>query len=293
MTAFTPLAYKTFAANSFKATLSRTTPVANNLYMFFGRSNNWTAEPTPDTPVGTISENKTLRDNLQAIKKIPASNVAFIVPRYDWVVNTVYAKYDIADAALFTKNFYVTTSDYNVYKCINNNGNGLSSVAPYGTSTATIQTGDGYEWKFMYNLSTFMVDTFLTPDWLPVPTAEQKTPLQITIENAAVQTSTSPVGGHGKNAYFELGGKTLMVVQSFNGSESSVLSTTTSFRQIGLVVDPTLISTALVANGSVYTVNQGGSDIDKNSGFILYYENREVISRSSNQSETFKLILSF
>lgn len=283
---------KTFTAYSLKQSVSRISPEPVNMFVFFGKSSNWTAEPTPDTPTGSISEQQTLRNNIKAIKKIPTANIALIVPRYNWVSNTVYARYDITDATLSTKNFYVMTSDYNVYKCINNNTNGVSTIQPYGTSTSVIQTGDGYSWKFMFNLSTFMVDNFLTPEWLPVPTDEQKTNLQTVVENAASYATGTPPGGHGKNAYLELFASRLMVVQSFNGSESSVISVSTSFRQIGIITNPLLLSTGAAATGSVYSVNGGSDNINSTSGEILYYENREVISRSSSQSETFKLVLS-
>jgi len=64
----------------------------------------------------------------------------------------------------------VVTSDYNVYKCIDNNRNANSTVKPTGTGTSIITTADGYRWKFMYTISGGEITKFLTRDYMPVKT---------------------------------------------------------------------------------------------------------------------------
>jgi hypothetical protein len=50
---------------------------------------------------------------------------------------------------------YVITSARNVYKCVSNNASANSTVEPsgdYTTSNGNISTGDGFVWKYMYNV---------------------------------------------------------------------------------------------------------------------------------------------
>ena len=68
-------------------------------------------------------------------------------------------------------NFYVMNSEYNVYKCLDNNNNSPSTVRPYSTSHEPFQTADGYVWKFMYSIPTALVNKFLSDIDIPVATA--------------------------------------------------------------------------------------------------------------------------
>ena len=68
-------------------------------------------------------------------------------------------------------NYYVLTEDYNVYKCLDNNNNALSTAKPLGTSTSPITAADGYIWKFMYNVPINLRSKFLSEDQMPVVSA--------------------------------------------------------------------------------------------------------------------------
>lgn len=67
--------------------------------------------------------------------------------------------------------FYVMTEDFNVYKCLDNNNNSLSTVKPTGTSVTPIITADGYIWKYMYNVPINLRSKFLTDEQIPVVSA--------------------------------------------------------------------------------------------------------------------------
>jgi len=67
--------------------------------------------------------------------------------------------------------FYVLTDDYNVYKCLDNNNNAISTVKPSGTQTSPIVTSDGYIWKYMYNIPIGLRNKFLTNEYMPVISA--------------------------------------------------------------------------------------------------------------------------
>jgi hypothetical protein len=67
--------------------------------------------------------------------------------------------------------FFVITSDYNVYKCLDNNSGAASTSKPYATTHEPVITADGYMWKYMYTIPNSLVNKFVTPDDIPVTTA--------------------------------------------------------------------------------------------------------------------------
>ena len=280
-------------AKNFRESLARIDPIAENLYLYFGQSAPWSNESIPDVPSEDITDEFDTRSKIIGIKKILASSLAFTVPRYTWTPTVVYSEYDPSDALLSTKNFYVITSSNNVYKCLDNNGGAASIIEPTGTSTSAVSTGDGYTWKFMYNLSSEMISNFLTSDWLPIPFGNQKTSFQTSVEAAASYSAGTPVGGHGANAVEELFGRRLMITAVLDKDESGTFPVNDDYRTFGLWLNPKLLSTGALATATRYSVNDSNSDINEKSGSILYVDNRSPITRSPEQLESFKLIMSF
>ena len=67
--------------------------------------------------------------------------------------------------------FYVVTDEFNVYKCLDNNLNAVSTVKPSGTTVDPVFLSDGYMWKFLYNIPIALRNKFLTDQYIPVVTA--------------------------------------------------------------------------------------------------------------------------
>ena len=68
--------------------------------------------------------------------------------------------------------YYVMTNDFNVYKCLENNGGAPSLKQPIGTSPDPVRfTEDGYVWKFMFNVPPALRTKFVTPEYIPVLSA--------------------------------------------------------------------------------------------------------------------------
>jgi len=167
-------------------------------YHWFGKENTWTDFLSPFIPSspsdipGAPSENFRyelhVRRDLLTAKLIKPSDVSYVARRIDWTSNTVYDMYDDAyenvvgygygpapsgAIRLEDANFYVLTSEYNVYKCIDNNGDSPSTFQPTGTTPDVFQTGDGYKWKFMYSIPVSLRNRFLSESYMPVATALQ------------------------------------------------------------------------------------------------------------------------
>ena len=151
------------------------------------RTNNEGSDVSPVTPADNVNAQFYPFDDLLAAKKITSSDVTFAIPRRNWTTGTTYDIYrhDYGDritgtttnqtansgaTTLHDSSFFVLTTDRNVYKCLDNDGNTASTVEPTGTSTAILSTADGYKWKYMYTLSASQQANFLSTDFMAVAT---------------------------------------------------------------------------------------------------------------------------
>lgn len=243
--------FRIYSAQKFIEGLYETQLSANNLFLWVGKSTPWANEADPDAPNDSVSSRKASFVDMLAAKKVSPSDCSLVIPRHDWLSGTVYAKYlpngvavsgiylDQFDPSTGSAPFFVFTDDNNVYKCLDNNNGGVSSVKPTGTSTSEITTADGYVWKFMYSLSPTDIQKFLSASWVPVRriTANDGSD-QWAVQQTAVETLTSPPGGHGKDAVTELGAMYVMVSVKLQYDESGKVSTANDFRKYGLLVNP-------------------------------------------------------
>ena len=169
-----------FRLNNAKQFVEDITQSSSVAYSFIGRGHSWTDDATPPTPVDSPNDEFDAYRNMVAMKKISTSDISHAIVRRDWTTGTTYDEYrhnyTSANAAnsgattLWSSLFYVITDDYNVYKCLNNDGNTASTIKPDHTTLATPTESDGYQWKFMYSISASDVIKFVTNDFVPVKT---------------------------------------------------------------------------------------------------------------------------
>lgn len=254
-------------------------------YHFLGKENSWTDFlspfiPSSDTDVpGPPQDNFRydlhVRRDILSTKLITPSDVSYVVPRIDWIYNTVYDMYDdnigpvsasgtTAPAAsgatkLEDSRFYVLTSEYNVYKCISNNYNAFSKVQPSGTSTSTFTTSDGYIWKFLYTIPISLRNRFLSTEFMPVTTALKQqfysngAIIQTTIENSgsgylaeiigagSISTATSSTAVIGYLTSFNTQVKSGYVLKNLSGTIIGTVATVNSDTSITLQANALVI----------------------------------------------------
>ena len=175
-------------AEQFKESFSEAAPT--NYYMFIGRQGEFASATTggtdavPPTPADNRKSEALHWDDMLAAKKIDSTGVAHAIPRRDLDTSGA-TKYDMykpdytasktaqsGATNLFDSTFYFVTSAYRVYKVLDNNNNAAFTGGTEPTSEAPAPfTIGGYTIKYMYKLSTTDVQNFLTPDFMPVPTA--------------------------------------------------------------------------------------------------------------------------
>ena len=162
-----------FVAKQVKESVSE--PSSSNVYLTFGAASSWANDAAPPQANTSTHNSYDVWRNMIGGKRITGNNIRHAVPRINWISGTVYAAYnDLLDSLelhSLTSNFYVLTSEYNVFKCLFNNGGKPSTVMPNILVTTThFQTADGYIWKYMYTLTAEEKLRFLTTDFMPVRT---------------------------------------------------------------------------------------------------------------------------
>ena len=107
--------------------------------------------------------------------------------------------------------------------------------------------------------------------------------------NAVLAPRIGPSGGHGKNAVAELGGAYVMLNARLIGADgSSDFPVGDDFRKVHLLINPKEAGGA-TATATTYKL----SELQSDSGQIIYTEFRAPINRSADSTEDIKLVVEF
>ena len=154
-------------------------------YLFVGKATAYTSsttggsDSTPPAPADAPGDTEFYAwDSMLAAKNVTSSDVSYAVPRRNWANGDTYDMYDddISSSStttsgasnLYDSTFYFMTSDYRVYKVLDNNaGAAYSGAEPTSESTSPFELG-GYVLKYMYTITTSEAAKYLTSDFIPV-----------------------------------------------------------------------------------------------------------------------------
>lgn len=144
--------------------------LSKSYYMFVGKPDPWNDDATPPIANASIEQVElSLYRDLAYGKLIANNDVSYMIRKTEWTNNTIFAQYSKNDPDLIDKDFYVLTDIGEVYKCIYNNQNKVSTIKPsLNTPTGTFKTSDGYIWKYMYTVETTANNKFSTNSYIPV-----------------------------------------------------------------------------------------------------------------------------
>lgn len=67
--------------------------------------------------------------------------------------------------------YYVVTSDFKIFKCLDNNNGALSTVKPTSISHEPVMYVDGYIWKFIGIVHPALQNKFLLDNYIPITTS--------------------------------------------------------------------------------------------------------------------------
>jgi hypothetical protein len=175
--------------------LKKVDTLENSYYVFLGLSNPTeylsTWENNPPFQRDNFNEENKCWDTMFSLKKIAPNDVSPVVRRINWESGRIYDMYrhDIGidedkranqtgATSLYTSDYYVVTSDYRVYICLQN---GTSPDSTQGNPSldeptftdleprAAGTSGDGYIWKYLYTIRPNEIVKFDSTNFIPVP----------------------------------------------------------------------------------------------------------------------------
>jgi hypothetical protein len=170
--------------NSYYAFLGLSNPTPGSVG--FGRTDNWNTSTT-NNPVDNFQYLSHYRDTSLFGKKITAENARRVIRKVEWVANTPYDMYRhdyrqgneapvSKTVRLYDTNYYIITSEFKVYICIDNGSSGSnptvtgSTIEPTHTDVEPSVAGsDGYRWKYLFTILPSDVIKFDSTEYITVP----------------------------------------------------------------------------------------------------------------------------
>ena len=152
----------------------------------FGRLDDWNTSTT-NNPIDNFQYLSHYRDTSLFGKKITSENARRVIRKVEWVANTPYDMYRndyrqgnqspvSKTVRLYDANYYVVTSEFKVYICIDNGSSGTnptvtgSTIEPTQTDVEpSIAGSDGYRWKYLFSISPSDVIKFDSTEYITVP----------------------------------------------------------------------------------------------------------------------------
>ena len=195
---------------------SFTEAAASTYYLFLGKATAFSSTTTggsdssPPTPGDSPQEEFRAWDSMLGAKIITSSDIKFAVPRRNWANGTVYDMYrhdysssntsTSGTSNLYDSTFFFLTSDYKLYKVLDNNGGAaFSGTEPTSTSTSPFASG-GYVLKYMLSISTSDFAKYGTTDFIPV--TSDSTVSAAAVDGAIESLSITAGSGYTDGTYF-------------------------------------------------------------------------------------------
>jgi hypothetical protein len=254
--------FNVHAAQQFKESFAESDP--SQLYLFYSRIDPWQDDNSPPAQTDTQYTERDVWRGMTALKKISNNSVTMAATKYEWATGTVYTEYSDTNPDLASSNFYVVTSNNEVYKCLFNSSNSSSTVMPTGRSTSVISTSDGYKWKFLYDISAADMNKYGGLNHIPVKTlATDDGSAQWTVQQAAANGSvpiykvTSSGSGYLENKGTVAGvtSTTQLTIANTGLESDNVYNGSTIFISNGLGSGQVRVITGYNASTKLVTVN--------------------------------------
>ena len=259
--------------NSYYAFLGLSNPTPGSVG--FGRTDNWDTSTT-NNPVDNFQYLSHYRDTSLFGKKITTENARRVIRKVQWVSNTPYDMYRhdyrqgnessvSKTVRLYDSNYYIVTSEFKVYICIDNGSSGInpsitgSLIEPTQTDVEPSVVGsDGYRWKYLFSILPSDVIKFDSTEYITVPNdweTSTNSDIQIIREGGDPDINNNQI----KAVYIENGGT------GYSSGTASIVGDG-SGATVSIVVDSSgTITSATVTNGGKgYTY--GIIDLSANSG---------------------------
>ena len=144
-------------------------------YFYLGNPVPTQTNAIPDINDDELDSDVAVYRNMMFGKVIANTDVCLLINNYPYVSGTVYSMYDDGNPFIFDLNFYAIVNAgafSHVWKVLDNN-NGAESIVPPNIADidATDEvyiTSDGYQWKYMYSVTSDEVADFSNQNYFPL-----------------------------------------------------------------------------------------------------------------------------
>ena len=243
----------------------------------FGRTSDWNTSSKTPAPIDSFSYRAHSGDTMMFGKKISSANIRRIVRKVDWVSGNRYEIYrddysvknpsPINSAArLYEANYFVVNSDFKVYACIDNGGDGSNPKGSISQDEPTFtdlepskagNSGDGFIWKYLFTISPSDIVKFDSTEYITVPNnwaTSTDSQIRAVRENGDSNVNNNQI----KHVYIENAGANYT---TGNGFEVDILGDGTGGRARVDIVDQKISNVTVSSGGKGYSY--GLIDLDK------------------------------
>lgn len=262
-------------AKNFVDVLDNNPTLTRRLYVGIAKNTSWADDAAPPTPSNNYDDMEAFWTDMFAMQLIDFTSVKLVVPRKNWTSGTEYFVFDQASTSAYNIDFYVLNSANEVFQCVGVPGGAVVSTnEPSGHNSGVDQVlADGYTWKYLYTISLTDSNEMNSDNWMVV-----------NWDDTDVISDQYNFGVPA--AYSVLGAKYVMVRDELIDQVSGGMTVGTSYRQVGLILDPLLTGGAPLTA----TVENTIANLESLSGELIYLENRVPVNRVNGQSEIIKLV---
>ena len=266
--------YQSHVNNAKAFSDSYSVPNQDSLYLGLAKSTPWIdGDDNPIPAVDNIDDENLFWAEMIGMQKVTSSHIMMGIPRIDWSEGVAYAPISTTSTTAYTDppGSYVYV-DSKVYRCVLNNGI-TGSIPPAGTAATPVTTPDGFQWQYMYSLTTTDERDMLTTNWLPVPVHNIVEP-QLSFGDPA--------------AYITLGARYIIINIILTAPNEGGLPAV-SYREVSLVSNP-LDQTGAPVQASVALPDGISESL---SGLMIHLDHKHPVTRIDDQTEEMTIILEF
>lgn len=138
-----------------------------NLYLTFGKPDNWKDENEPDEALTTVKASVDVINNIIYARKVGKDAISLVIDRNTWQHNKIFEDFHI-DKTDYQHPHYTTNNQGFLYYCLYSNNSSPSTIEPTGEGTQPINMLDGYIWLYAGRVENINTNRFVTDDYIPI-----------------------------------------------------------------------------------------------------------------------------
>ena len=229
-------------------------------YLYVGKVSSWEDDDSPPAPEDHPAYHNSVKNKMVGLKRIGPDEVRLGAKRYDWTSGNRYERYKSANASLGDTNPYYVLAGYNdrsVYKCLDNNGNSVSTSKPSHKNLGATRELDGYIWKYMYTITEADFKKFATADVIPV--GSDGTVWNASLPSSIINVPISANNTTGIGSYYRGLGvvNTTYAASAVNATIFTTVAANTTTNELRIIADSGFSRVDNYYNNSAFYITSG------------------------------------